>query len=106
MVSLAPREGLSLETKVRIADLVTADAIDRFSNPVVMWTGGKDSTLVLSFVRAACEAHGISVPPLLVIDHGTHFEETWKLLEDVKSGLNLRAIIARNDDVIDHAESP
>ena len=100
------RDGLSLDAKNRIARIVVGDALDQFERPVVMWTGGKDSTLMLSFVRAVAEERGASLPPILFIDHGTHFEETWKLLQQVVASWGLQSIVARNDDILSRSPKP
>lgn len=100
------RDGLSLEAKDRIAAIVAEDAFDQFERPVVMWTGGKDSTLTLWHVRAACEARGVACPPILFIDHGMHFDETWQLLEQVVASWNLRSIIVRNEDILSRQPAP
>lgn len=100
------RDGLSIETKERIAQLVAEDAMDRFERPVVMWTGGKDSMLALSFLVGAADAGGMTRPPLVFIDHGTHFEETWQMLDRVGATWNLHAIVARNEDLLARFSEP
>jgi len=100
------REALSLSAKLRISGVVIDDALTRFQRPVIMWTGGKDSMLVLSLVRERTEALGVEVPPLLFLDHGMHFEETWTLLEETTKALKLRAIIAKNKDLMSQGVQP
>lgn len=101
-----PRDGLSLEAKGRIAKIVVEDALTQFERPVVTWTGGKDSTLMLSFVRSVSLERRTPCPPILFIDHGTHFEETWRLLNEVSSSWGLQTIVARNDDILTHRPRP
>ena len=98
------REGLSLDAKIRISHVVTDEALTRFQAPVIMWTGGKDSMLVLSFFREAAERLSVSCPPVLFIDHGMHFDETWHFLDKVSQEWNLQKIVAKNDDVLSHAQ--
>jgi phosphoadenosine phosphosulfate reductase len=105
-VFVPSREGLSLDAKIRIAKIVVEDALAQFERPVVMWTGGKDSTLMLWTVRSVCQVRGVQVPPILFIDHGTHFEETWRLLEQVASSWGLQSIVARNDDILSRSPAP
>ncbi|MFQ5910605.1 MAG: phosphoadenosine phosphosulfate reductase family protein [Thermoplasmata archaeon] len=100
---LAPTEGLSLEGKIRVSEVVVQDALARFHNPVVMWTGGKDSMLALWYVREACKQLEKSLPPVLFIDHGLHFDETWQLLDQVASRWGLQKIVWKNEDVLSHA---
>ncbi len=101
-----PPEGLSFQTKVRIAGLVIEDALAQFRRPVVMWTGGKDSMLALWYVRKVCEEQRTSLPPVLFLDHGMHFDETWDLLERVSGEWRLEKIVVRNEDVLSHAIEP
>lgn len=100
------REALSLEAKQRIADIVVQDALSRLEHPVLMWTGGKDSMLVLSYLRDAAEESDFGVPPLLFIDHGMHFPETWDLMESVTHEWGLQAIVEKNTDVLSQAGKP
>jgi len=104
--TIGHREALSLGAKLRISSTVTEDALARSHNPVLMWTGGKDSNLALWLVRKVCEETQAPCPPLLFIDHGTHFDETWKLMDEVSKGWGLRTVIARNEDVLAHAKEP
>lgn len=100
------RDGLSTETKERIAQLVAEDAMGRFERPVVMWTGGKDSMLALSFLVGAADAVGVPPPPLVFIDHGMHFEETWQMFDRIRATWNLRAIVSRNEDLLARFSEP
>ena len=102
----SPKEGLSLEGKIRVSEAVVQDALARFHNPVVMWTGGKDSMLTLWYVNQACEKLETTPPPVVFIDHGLHFDETWQLLDLVTSDWDLNMIIVRNEDVLSHAGEP
>lgn len=104
--SIHVREALSLDAKSRISRIVAEELLTRFQSPVIMWTGGKDSMLALWFVRQACESRAIPLPPTLFIDHGMHFEETWRLLDQVSETWQAPAIVARNVDVLSHAASP
>ncbi len=104
--SIGPQEALSLDAKTRISDIVAQDALDRFQKSAIMWTGGKDSMLALWFVQKTYKARGGSCPPLLFIDHGMHFEETWHLLDEVSKAWKLKTIVARNEDVLSHVTEP
>lgn len=99
-------ESLSLRAKLHLSRIVVEDALTRFRHPAVMWTGGKDSMLVLSLVREVCDEENRACPPILFIDHGMHFDETWKVLEDVTADLGLQKVVVRNDDVLSKVSSP
>lgn len=100
------RDGLSLEAKARIARIVVEDALGQFERPVAMWTAGKDSTLVLWYLRSVADELGVPYPPILFIDHGMHFDETWRLMEEVSAAWGLQTIVARNENVLAHHPSP
>lgn len=91
---------LKLESKSSIGKIVINDALQRFKAPTVVWSAGKDSTVVLDLVRKVVAENGLKVPPVLFIDHGDHFQETWDMLHKYTSEWNLKLIIAKNDKVI------
>lgn len=101
-----PRDALSIGAKNRISTVVIEDGLTRFHKPVVMWTGGKDSMLALWLVKQVCDARGTTTPPMLFIDHGTHFDETWGFMREVSGAWNLQTILARNEDVLRHSPKP
>ncbi|TLZ53222.1 MAG: phosphoadenosine phosphosulfate reductase family protein [Methanobacteriota archaeon] len=106
VVFVPSRDGLSLESKDRIAKIVVEDGMGQFERPVVLWTAGKDSTLTLWYVRSVCKEMGVPCPPILFIDHGTHFDETWRLFDEVVKDWGLESIIARNDDILGFRPAP
>lgn len=102
----ALREALSLDAKIRISGIVANEALTRFQKPVVMWTGGKDSMLALWFLQRACEVSEVPPPPILFIDHGMHFDESWHLFDEVSKTWRLQTIVARNEDVLSQVTEP
>ncbi|MGB9734492.1 MAG: phosphoadenosine phosphosulfate reductase family protein [Conexivisphaera sp.] len=92
--------GLTLEAKVAIAKVVIGDALSRFARPFVVWSGGKDSTVVLHLVREEVTRRGISMPPALFIDHGMHFDETLDFVDKVSREWGFRVVYARNEDAL------
>lgn len=72
-------ELLPLNSKVKIAKTVVSQALNDFKNPVVTWTGGKDSTLVLNFVKDLAKKEVNA----LFIDNHIHHPETYSFLEKV-----------------------
>ena len=91
---------LSIKAKTAIAKIVIGDALKSFSRPAIVWSAGKDSTVVLHLVKQVVESLNIKIPPALFIDHGDHFPETMQMLKDVSQRWNLNLIIAKNDDVL------
>ncbi len=94
--------GLSLDAKEEIAMVVIKDALQRYVKPTVVWSAGKDSTVVLNLVRKACKQLKRQMPPALFIDHGQHYDETMEMLKDISKKWNFKMIYARNDDILDH----
>jgi phosphoadenosine phosphosulfate reductase len=94
---------LPVDEKLWHAKEVAAQALRKAQHPVVLYTGGKDSTVLLWVVRGA-DPRGREVPALL-IDHGLHFPETWKFIDLVKAEWTLHLMIARNEDVLSHAQT-
>ena len=92
---------LGLDSKISIGKVVVADALRRFRAPVVVWSAGKDSTVVLDLVMKVAGENGIKVPPVLFIDHGDHFQETWDMLHKYTKEWNLKLIVAKNEKVIE-----
>ncbi|MFQ5911301.1 MAG: phosphoadenosine phosphosulfate reductase family protein, partial [Thermoplasmata archaeon] len=95
---------LSLDAKRVIAETVLKNALQDNRKPVVLWTGGKDSTLVLHLASEVAERSKTEPPPLLFIDHGQHFPETWSFMEDLATKANLKTIVAQNEDFLTAAE--
>ena len=94
------RELLSLEKKESIAMLVVAEAFEKYQRPAVVWSGGKDSTVILGLVRDYVIKSDIKMPPALFIDHGQHFPETMEFLKTVSNNWGFKIIYAKNDDFI------
>jgi len=92
--------GLSLDAKIAIAKIVINDALSRFRRPFVVWSAGKDSTVVLHLVKTVVEEKGLEMPPALFIDHGQHYEETYKMVESIAKEWNFRVVYARNEDAL------
>ncbi len=91
---------LSLDAKRVIAETVLKNALEPDRRPVVLWTGGKDSTLVLHLATEVARQSQRDAPPLLFIDHGQHFPETWSFMDDIATEANLKIIVAQNEDLL------
>ena len=91
----------SLEEKVEKGIQITQEALERAKNPVLLYTGGKDSTVLLWLLQKATDT--LNPIPSLILDHGLHFPETWDLVEDVKNRYGLKLLSAKNEDVISQA---
>jgi phosphoadenosine phosphosulfate reductase len=98
----SPETYPTIEDKIEKAIEVTRIGLEQYRNPVVMWTGGKDSTLTLYFVHEVAEQFGLEVPPVVFIDHFQHFDEIHDFVEHWAEEWDLEVIYARNEDVGDY----
>ena len=89
------------KAKVAIADVILSSALEVSGRSVLVWTGGKDSTLVLSLALEVSKKTGLEIPSLLLIDHGQHYEETWSFLRDVTEQKGLEVAHAANDQLLE-----
>ncbi|RYJ14628.1 phosphoadenosine phosphosulfate reductase family protein [Halogeometricum borinquense] len=96
----------SLEDKISKAVAVTQQALGQYRRPAVMWTGGKDSTVVLYVVREVAAEMGVEVPPVVFIDHFEHFPETVAFVEQWADEWDLDLVVARNEDFVRLDASP
>lgn len=100
----APADRMPVETKRAIAQIVLAEALEGERTPVLVWTGGKDSTLVLGLCLEVARERGLQLPPLMVVDHGQHFEETWKFMREVAEAEDLTLLVAKNEPLVEALE--
>ena len=91
---------LSLTAKVQIAKTVIADTIDTFNRPAIVWSAGKDSTVVLNLVKEVFESRGLNIPPAILIDHGQHYDETYDMVKKISEYWGFKVIYAKNTDFI------
>ena len=94
-----PADYPTLEEKFDRAVEVTRRALAEYNCPAVLWTGGKDSTLLLYIVREVADEFGFAVPPAVFIDHFQHFEATRAFVERWADRWDLDLIDARNEDL-------
>ncbi|SFR46478.1 phosphoadenosine phosphosulfate reductase family protein [Halogeometricum limi] len=94
-----PDDYPTVQHKIEKAIEVTKTGLEQYENPVVMWTGGKDSTLCLYFIKEVAEKHGYDVPPAVFIDHYQHFDEIHDFVDHWADEWDLEVIYARNEDV-------
>ncbi|MFC6732068.1 MULTISPECIES: phosphoadenosine phosphosulfate reductase family protein [unclassified Haladaptatus] len=96
----------SIEHKIEKAIEVTKKGLEEYENPAIMWTGGKDSTLVLYFVKEVADRFDLEMPPAVFIDHFQHFDDLLDFVEHWADEWDLEVIYARNDDVGTLANEP
>ncbi|SFL07154.1 phosphoadenosine phosphosulfate reductase [Halogranum rubrum] len=96
----------SLMDKMAKATEVTLTALQQYKKPAIMWTGGKDSTVVLYVVREVAREHGLEVPPVVFLDHFEHFDEVEDFVHQWADEWDLNLIWAANEDFRDLGVAP
>ncbi|MEF8783325.1 MAG: phosphoadenosine phosphosulfate reductase family protein [Haloarculaceae archaeon] len=99
-----PEDYSTLEDKIEKAIAVTRRGLEQYENPVVMWTGGKDSTLTIYFIKEVAEQFDLEVPPAVFIDHFQHFDEIHDFVAKWADEWDLEVIYAQNDDIGGYVE--
>lgn len=73
---------------------ILREAKAKFKNLAVLWSGGKDSTAVLALCR---EAFFNRIPfPVIHIDNGIDFPETYALRDKLAKEWNLKMLVAKS----------
>lgn len=91
---------LSLDSKIKIAKIVIEDSINNFNRPAIVWSAGKDSTVVLNLVTEVFKSKNMNIPPAILIDHGQHYDETYEMVSNTSRKGNFKVIYAKNNDFI------
>jgi phosphoadenosine phosphosulfate reductase len=99
-----PSDYPTLEDKIEKAIEVTRIGLEQYETPAVMWTGGKDSTLTLYFIKEVAEQFGLETPPAVFIDHYQHFDAIHDFVDRWAEEWNLDVVYARNEDVGDYVD--
>ncbi len=99
-----PADYPTLDAKLEQAVAVTKEGLETYENPAILWTGGKDSTLVLYLLNEVAEEFGFDLPPAIFIDHYQHFESIHEFVDRWADDWGIEVIYASNDDVGAYAE--
>ncbi|WP_435064042.1 phosphoadenosine phosphosulfate reductase family protein [Halobaculum sp. EA56] len=101
----SPADYPSIEHKIEKALEVVETGLREYENPAVMWTGGKDSTLTLYFVKEVVEQHDeLELPVTVFIDHYQHFDELMDFVRHWADEWDLEVVWARNTDVGEYVD--
>jgi phosphoadenosine phosphosulfate reductase len=99
-----PADYPRIEDKLEKALEVTEQGLQQYETPAVMWTGGKDSTLTLYFIKEVAEKHGLDMPKAVFIDHFQHFDEITDFVEHWADEWDIEVVFARNEDVGEYVD--
>ncbi|MDQ2053511.1 MULTISPECIES: phosphoadenosine phosphosulfate reductase family protein [Halobellus] len=94
-----PADYPTIQDKIEKAIEVTKQGLEQYETPAVMWTGGKDSTLTLYFIKEVAEKYDLETPPAVFIDHFQHFDEIHDFVDHWAEEWDLDVVYARNEDV-------
>lgn len=95
----------TLNAKIEQAIEVTRRGLEQYSQPAVMWTGGKDSTLTLYFVLEVASQFGLDTPPAVFIDHFQHFDGIDEFVTRWANNWDVDVHYATNDDIGTYVEA-
>ncbi len=99
-----PEDYPTIEDKIEKALEVVETGLREYETPAIMWTGGKDSTLTLYFVKEVVDQFDLEMPPTVFIDHYQHFDELMEFVERWADEWDLEVVYARNTDVGDYVD--
>ena len=105
-ITQQPQFKVDIKTKIKLAKLVIAKALREYGteNVCVAWTGGKDSTLILEFVRAVVKEEKLPMPETMFINEGHIFEEIAAFVKEWQTKWNLVVHEVQNTDVSSKAQ--
>lgn len=90
---------MDLEEKVDKGIEVVREAYDKFDDPAIAWTGGKDSTLILHMVK---EIHDGEIPsPALFIDSTFEFPETYEFVDKISEEWGVDVHVAKAEELVE-----
>jgi len=87
-------------------EFIIKEAKARFKNPVLLWAGGKDSTTMLVIARQAFAPLKQFPFPVMLIDTGYQFQETYEYLEKYARLWQLNFIRFKNEKALKKGINP
>jgi len=78
------------------SEFIIKEAKARFKNPVLLWAGGKDSTVMLTIARKAFSNLSKFPWPVMLIDTAYEFKETYDYIEHYTKEWGLKFIRYKN----------
>jgi phosphoadenosine phosphosulfate reductase len=104
-ISLSPERIKALEEKIAKSKEIYKQAFDRFDSKDtrIVWSGGKDSTLMLWIGLQYCKENNIKVPTCFTIDEFDVFVEIDAMLKVYAERWDLRLDWGLNIDVVENA---
>ena len=89
---------LDLNGKIKVAQDVIKKAHEKYGDDIyIEWTAGKDSQTVLWLAMSAVKGWK---PKVLFFDNDLHFDEMYKMRDEIVKKYNLKLVVARYEDLI------
>jgi len=86
-----------LKEKVEKSIFIIREALREYKNPAVMWSTGKDSTVMLDLIRKAIPMSKIPIP-VVHIDTGKKFPEIYEYRDKIAKEWNLPLMVIQNTE--------
>ena len=87
-------------------EFILKEAKARFKKPVMLWAGGKDSTTMLTIARKAFSQLAKFPFPVMLIDTGYQFKETYEYMEKYAQEWKLNFIRFKNERALKKGINP
>ena len=87
-------------------EFILKEAKARFKKPVMLWAGGKDSTTMLTIARKAFSQLPKFPFPVMLIDTGYQFKETYEYMEKYAQEWKLNFIRFKNEKALKKGINP
>lgn len=88
------------------SEFIIKEAFSRFKNPVILWAGGKDSTVMLTIARKAFSLLGKLPIKVLQLDTTFKFPETYRYIDKYAKEWKLDFIRYQNKDAVKKGVNP
>lgn len=89
----------TLAGKIQKAREVIETGLEHHRNPAVLWTGGKDSTLMLYILHRTVECSDYDMPTVIFPDHLQHPARLQSFVRRWADQWGMQLVVARNDSV-------
>ena len=95
-----------LEELVSQTEFVLREAKAKYKNPVLLWAGGKDSTAMLDIARKTFSKLPEFPFPVMLLDTGYQFKETYEYMDKYAKEWNLNFIRQKNLEALKAGINP
>ncbi len=94
-----------IEEKIKKSIEIIDTAFKMFNKMAILWTGGKDSTLMLWLVKKYCEENNRNIPKVAFINEGDVFEEIIEFVERIRNEWKLDFVEIKNEEILNRVKN-